>query len=234
MVPSTTAPAFRIRETIIASVMGLCPRFSRLPVSHRCPATAIEAFTDMGSPASNPGLFPERSSAAACARTLSASKSISALSRGLSLSICRMCSSASSRGDILRARSIANISTAERRTTSLIWRCLLRPQQGRTELAHNGTCICGRQFAGLEAIVPFELIGNVFCVVRIMFVARVGIAAHRVKRHCVYRERETPHRSPCLSQIRWHRKNNPESSRLVAKVARPHQIRSPYPPRFRR
>ena len=43
--------------------------------------------------------------------------------------------------------------------------------------------------ARLKPVIPFELIGKVFRVVRIMFLPPVRITAHRMKRHRVYCER---------------------------------------------
>ena len=114
MVPRITAPACRRRATTVASLAGILPRFTRLPISQRWPAVEMEDFTVTGRPASGPSETDALSIARARSRTRSGSKSTRALIWGFSRSIWRMYSSASSRDEISLARSRASRSVAER------------------------------------------------------------------------------------------------------------------------
>ena len=118
VVPSTTAPAARIRATTTASRWATIPFREGLPVSQRRPVTSIALFTVTGRPPRGPRGAPvaaRASCARASARAWSVRTSTNAFKCGSIRSICSRCAVTRSTADMEPA--------ATRRTSSVAGSC---------------------------------------------------------------------------------------------------------------
>lgn len=114
--PTGTAPARRIRRTIVASCAGTAPAFPPQPLVVADHVRSMFSFTENGTPASGPGSLPAAtvaSMSAAAARARSAKTTVSAFTSGLRRAMRSRCASTTSSAATSPARTAAAIDAAD-------------------------------------------------------------------------------------------------------------------------